>query len=106
MFSPRSMIAGAISSQGPLHFLLRDMQDAHIPAVTINNVSYSSALIVGPVPAANIPADPNRSDRLILTVFPQTGLVQTFEIDPTDANGDGLADNIFNFALQGRSAGR
>ncbi len=54
------------------------------------------------------------SPRLAFSVFPQTGLVQVFEIDPTDvltnatgaAGADGLADNIFNFAQQGMSAGR
>ena len=53
-------------------------------------------------------------DRPMLSVYPQTGLVQVFEIDPTDvvnnstgaAGADGLADNIFNFAQQGKSAGR
>jgi hypothetical protein len=100
--------------QGPLHFFLRDVQDALIPPVTVNNVNYSSGWIVGPVPAANVPADPNKGDRMIVTLFPQTGLVQTFEMDPTDVltNGtnarppDGIADNPFNLAQQGKSAGR
>jgi hypothetical protein len=51
---------------------------------------------------------------MVLTVFPQTGLVQVFEIDPTDlvnnstgaAGADGLADNLFAFAQQGKAAGR
>ena len=47
-----------------------------------------------------------RGDVLVLTLFPQTGLVQTFEIDPIDADGDGMMDNPLNFAKQGRSAGR
>jgi prepilin-type N-terminal cleavage/methylation domain-containing protein len=114
MFSSRGMVSGPIGAQGPLHFFLRDVQDALIPAVTVNNVNYSSGWIVGPVPAANVPADPNKGDRLIVTLFPQTGLVQTFEMDPTDVltNGtnagppDGIADNPFNLAQQGKSAGR
>src|SRR5262249_52180319 len=111
--SSRGMVSGPIGAQGPLHFFLRDIQDALIPAVTVNNVSYSSGWIVGPVPAANILADPNKNDRLIVTLFPQTGLVQTFEMDPTDVltNGttagppDGIADNPFSFAQRGMSAG-
>jgi hypothetical protein len=39
-------------------------------------------------------------------MFPQTGLVQTFEVDPSDANADGVVDNLFNFAQLGKSAGR
>jgi hypothetical protein len=104
MFSPRGMLTGAIAAQGPLHFLLRDLADA-----ANTNVN---PFAVGPAGSAN--PDLNKSDRLILTIFPQTGLVSTFEIDVTDnvnnntgvAPPDGLADNPFNFALQGKSAGR
>ncbi len=47
-------------------------------------------------------------------MFPQTGLVQTYELDLTDnfnnstgAQGaDGYADNVFNFAQRGMSAGK
>ena len=94
MFSPRGMVSGPIGAQGPLHFLLRDLQDATATSATPN-----AGIMVGP-------NDPNKGDRMILSVFPQTGLVQAFEIDQTDANNDGLADNIFAFAVAGKSAGR
>jgi prepilin-type N-terminal cleavage/methylation domain-containing protein len=104
MFSPRGGVSGYLSGLGPLHFLLRDLKDAA-------NTNISPLAIGGPG-SAN--PDLNTGDRMILTVFPQTGLVQVFEIDPTDAvnnstgasGADGLADNIFNFAQQGKSAGR
>jgi hypothetical protein len=118
MFSPRGMITGPIAAQGPLHFFLRDLQDATATSSFQDAAGNPcGGLIVGPDPRGPAPAgqipplqwgaqDPNNSDRLILTVFPQTGLVSTFEMDKTDANGDGLADNPFNFAQQGKSAGR
>lgn len=128
MFSARGMIAGPLVAQGPMHMMLRDIQDASLPFVYLipsgqtTPVPFSSALIVGPVPkavtssgsSAPLPKDPNIGDRLIVSLFPQTGLVQTFEIDPTDnfdlttnqPGSDGIADNVFNFAQQGRSAGR
>jgi hypothetical protein len=94
LFSPRGMLTGPIAGLGPLHFLLNNMADA----------------------AQNLtPIDPrNKGDKLIVTVFPQTGLVATFPIDPTDnvnnltgiPPGDGLADDLFNFAKQGKAAGQ
>lgn len=120
MFSPRGMVTGPLAAQGPLHFLMRDLQDATATsAFTDASGKVCGGLIVGPDPrsgAANQwgTADPNKGDRMILTVFPQTGLVQAFEIDQTDnlTNGtnagppDGLADDLFAFAKSGKSAGR
>jgi hypothetical protein len=90
MFSPRGGVSGHLSALGPLHFLIRDIRDA-TTGINPFNVAQSQTA---------------RGDVLVLTLFPQTGLVQTFEIDPTDADGNGTMDNPFNFAKQGRSAGR
>ena len=81
MYSPRGMLTGPVTALGPLHFLLNNIRDA----------------------SANLnPIDPrNTGDKLVLTVFPQTGLVATFPIDPTDANHDGFADDLFHFAKLG-----
>jgi prepilin-type N-terminal cleavage/methylation domain-containing protein len=86
MYSPRGMLTGPVAALGPLHFLLNNIRDA----------------------SANLnPIDPrNQGDKLVLTVFPQTGLVATFPIDPTDANHDGIADDLFHFAKLGRTAGQ
>ncbi len=93
MFSPRGNVTGTVSALGMLCFTLRDIRDA------TRKID---------------PADPTvQGDCLILGVTPQTGLVTTFDVDLTDnltnATGlpgpDGLADNIFNFAQRGQSAG-
>ena len=116
MFSPRGAIAGPTVALGPLHFMLRDLKDATslpiVPNYTPGNVVLPDGWIVSVT--ANTPLNPNQGDRMILTVYPQTGLVQTFEMDLTDnfnnitlaAGADGYADNPFSFAQQGRSAGR
>lgn len=109
MFSPRGSVSGYLSGLGPMHFLLRDLKDAVATSQIKDSAgNFCGALIVGPCPTANPPQtqNPNKGDMLVLSVFPQTGLVQVFEIDPTDANGDGFADNLFFFAQQGKSAGR
>lgn len=90
MFSPRGAVAGTLAGLGPLHFLIRDIRDA-TAGIDPSNLAQSQTA---------------KGDALFLALYPQTGLVQTFELDPTDANGDGIADNIFNLAQQGRSAGR
>jgi prepilin-type N-terminal cleavage/methylation domain-containing protein len=94
MFSPRGNVSGTAGALGVLCFTLRDIRDA------TNRLD---------------PAAPNlQGDTLILGVFPQTGLVQTFDADLTDAvinatglpGSDGAADNLFNFAQRGMAAGR
>jgi len=104
MFSPRGGVTGYLTALGQIHFFLRDLKDAAD--------STSNPLAVGPPGSAN--ADVTKGERMILTVFPQSGLVQVFEFDPGDlvdnntgaAVPDGLADNPFNFAQQVKTAGR
>jgi hypothetical protein len=115
MFSPRGAVSGVVAGLGPLHFLMRDLKDA--TNTTVNPWAVGAAGSANP--------DTSTGDRMILSVFPQTGLVQIFEIDPTDnytnpvsggtvspvtlpgsGGPDGFADNLFNFAQQGRAAGR
>ena len=94
MFSPRGMLTGPVAAQGPLHFLLNNLGDA---SQKLNPIALQ-----------------NRGDKLILTVFPQTGNVATFPIDPTDIvnnqtgspGPDGLADDLFHFAKIGSGAGQ
>jgi len=84
MFTPRGNVTGAVSVGGPIYFLLSDLQD---------------------VAAKLSPIDPkNRGEKLVLAVFPQTGNVQAFPIDPTDTDNDGNADDLFRFARLGSAS--
>lgn len=110
MFSPRGSVSGFVGGLGPLHFLMRSLKDATAGA---------NPWAVGGPATAN--PDQSRDDRLILSVFPQTGLVQVFEIDTTDnfanpttntpvslpgtGSPDGIADDLFALARKGKSAG-
>jgi prepilin-type N-terminal cleavage/methylation domain-containing protein len=86
MFTPRGMVEGALSARGPIYFLLNDIGDA------TRNLN---------------PIDPqNKGEKLVLAVFPQTGNVAIFPIDPTDANNDTLPDDLFRFAKLGSIAGQ
>jgi type II secretory pathway pseudopilin PulG len=86
LFSPRGTAHGALTARGPIHLLLNDLGDA--------------TQDLNPIDAKN------RGEKLVLTLFPQTGNVATFPIDPTDADNDGFADDLFRFAKQGSEAGR
>lgn len=85
MFSPRGMVTGPLSALGPIHFLLNDVQDA---TQGLNPIDSK-----------------NKGQKLILTIFPQTGNVATYPIDPTDLDGNGTADDLFRFAKLGSTAG-
>jgi prepilin-type N-terminal cleavage/methylation domain-containing protein len=94
MFSPRGMLTGPLAALGPVHFLLNDIQDA---TQGLN------------------PIDPlNKGEKMVLTIYPQTGHVATYPIDPTDAivnatgvlGADGLADDLFHFAKIGSASGQ
>ena len=109
MFSPRGNVTGTVTAFGMLMFAVRDMRDC-TPGLDPNNP-------MNPTKDFD-PANPTvQGDTLILAITPQTGLVSTYEADLTDvlintgpnagtAGADGYADNIFNFAQKGQSAGR
>lgn len=93
-FAPTGRVVEAAAVQGPLYFVLNDREDA--------------------AAGRNPIAPDNKGEKLILALFPQTGLVQTFPIDPTDvvnnttgaAGADGLADDLFKFAKMRSVAGQ
>ena len=97
MFSPRGNVTGTVAAMGAMFFVIRDLRDA--------TNGLNPAFLNGPTP---------QGDCLILAVFPQTGLVQTYDLDLTDivnnstgqSPGDGYADNPFNFAQRGMAAGK
>lgn len=111
MFSPRGGVTGPISVGGPIHFLLTDAQDA--ASLDPNDPTKPMSPIDFTPPAnSGLKGWKNRGEKLVLTIFPQTGNVQTFPIDPTDvvdnSNGnsgaDGLPDDMFRFARLGSAA--
>lgn len=93
VFSPRGLIAsGNVLAWGLLHFYLCTQEDA------IMNLNATD-------PTRDA-ADPNSGEKLILTLFPQTGNLATFPVNTFDGNGNQLADDPFSFAKTGGTAGR
>lgn len=85
MYSPRGVITGPVAAAGPIHLLLRDIQDA---TQGLN------------------PIDPAcKGEVRVLSVFPMTGHVQVYEYDPTDADANGYADTPWRYSTAGARAG-
>ncbi len=88
MFSPSGTIAGPVSALGPIYLLLRDIRD-----------------VTEGIDPKNVATGVQHRENLILAIFPQTGHVASYPIDQTDTNGDGVADDLFQFAKAGSRAG-
>ncbi len=111
MFSPRGLVAsGSVLASGLVHFYLCTQEDAELNFGVIGTASINDPSLNGP----RDPADPQSGEKLILTLFPQTGNVATFPVDTTDtvnnltraAPKDLLADDPFRNAKIGGTAGR
>lgn len=85
MFTPQGAVMGALSAFGPIHFRLGEVQD-----IRLNRD----------------PADPQALPMLYSSLFPQTGYVGTYQVDLTDSNSDGYADDPSRLARIGGTAGR
>ena len=114
MFSPRGVVFGPLAAQGLMHLYLAERKDVvfavdqgvMIPPSSGNALTRrpprfrgGAALVPGagqfdPVVAAV-------GDRLLISVFTQTGKVSTHKINATDGDNDGYADAPFLFATQG-----
>jgi prepilin-type N-terminal cleavage/methylation domain-containing protein len=104
-FSPRGSVQGAVGGLGSLSLCLRTLEDA----------TASSSINITTPPSPRDPSDPAcTGECLVVTVNPATGLVQTYPANLTDAfnnatgasGADGIVDNLFSFAQQGKAAGR
>lgn len=102
MFSPRGTVTGSAASEGILHFYITDIKAYDLFAQFLDE-NFTSAVPVVPLPAApRVPADSlggePLGDRAVLTLFTQTGAMQKNEIDPTDADANGIAEDPWRFA--------
>lgn len=111
MFTPRGLVgSGNVVASGLLNFYLCTQEDAELNTAVIGTASYTDPMVNN----VRNPADPQSGEKLILTLFPQTGNIATAPVDPTDiivnATGvsgvDGLADDPFKFAKIGATASR
>jgi type II secretory pathway pseudopilin PulG len=117
MFSPRGTVTGKAASGGLIHFYVAEMADverlANFPA---NRLAVEAPHIPAAfIPASQLPSEPASGtpplvdpmgDRVIVTLFPQTGAISSHPVDVTDVNKNGVCDDPFFFAETGEVAGK
>lgn len=115
MFSPRGVMHGPVTAQGLIHLYVAERKDVvyavdqgvMIPPLSSNPLTRRPPRFTGDVPLVPgadqfNPADALIGDRLLITIFTQTGKVSTHKINTVDSNSDGYADAPFLFAVQGK----
>lgn len=114
MFSPRGVVYGPLAAVGLMNLYLTERKDV-VKVVDVGVYTGGAPLRRLPryadvatqlaplIPGQNqfSPEDGEIGQRLLTTIFTQTGKVSTHQIDATDSDGDGYADNPFGFAAQG-----
>jgi prepilin-type N-terminal cleavage/methylation domain-containing protein len=118
MFSPRGVITGSLAARGLLHLYLGETKDV-VKTVDLGVWTSSGAAsrrfpryadVSTPlVPGGGSPGaygtfGPEEGEigqRLLTTIFTQTGKVSTHPVNAVDSDGDGFADAPFLFATQG-----
>ncbi len=120
LFSPRGVVTGPIAAAGLVHLYLAERKDV-IKAVDIGLLIGGSQVPRPPVNSAAPPLVPGQNQfgpqdpigqRLVISIFTQTGKVSSHQIDLTDAfnnvtgasGSDGYADNPFHYATQGEAS--
>ena len=113
MFSPRGTVTGSIAASGLINFYLTERKDVlrtvnfgvvvggtATPRSPVNS-NYPDTL-PPPVPGQNqFDSDNQIGQRLGVTLFTQTGKISTHEINATDSDANGYADNPFQYATSG-----
>ena len=117
MFSPRGTVTGRAASSGLIHFYLAEAADVE----RLNSLNIYR--IPSDTPYGTADGDDVIGDRILVTVFPQTGAISSHPINPTDiydpadldgdgVTGDGVtpepdnrADDPYYYAETGEVAG-
>lgn len=96
--SPNGTVSGPLTGAGPIMLYVCSRDDVDrlrsIP-------SYSIGSIPGDFENYNNPDAPS-SERKVVTLIPQTGLLYTSDINGVDADNNGYADNPFSYARAGK----
>lgn len=100
--SPSGTVTGPLNGSGPIYLYLCHRDDVdRMRAMT----GYAAGLIPGDFENGTVaPYGPDHpsSERKIVCIIPQTGLVYIAPVNGVDANNDGWADDPFSLARAGR----
>ena len=100
--SPSGTVTGPLNGSGPIYLYLCHRDDVdRTRALT----GYAAGLIPGDFENGSVaPYGPDHpsSERKIVCIIPQTGLVYIAAVNGVDANNDGWADDPYSLAREGR----
>ena len=109
--SPNGTVSGAISGSGAIYLYLCHIDDVD-RLRSMSGYPSSAALTLAPtylIPgdfengtAAPYGPDHPSSERKLVCIIPQTGLVYIAPVNGADADNDGWADDPYSFAREGR----
>ena len=109
--SPNGTVSGAISGSGAIYLYLCHIDDVDRMR-SMTGYPASAALTLAPtylIPgdfengtAAPYGPDHPSSERKLVCIIPQTGLVYIAPVNGADADNDGWADDPYSFAREGR----
>lgn len=114
MFSPRGVVTGPLAAFGLLHLYLAEKKDVvfaqdqgvMVPPVTGTLTRRPPRFGTNPalVPGADqFGPEDQIGQRLLVSVFTQTGKVSVHQVNTVDSDSDGYADSPFSFATQGEA---
>lgn len=114
LFSPRGVVTGPLAAAGLIHLYVGERKDVikvaevgvyagGAPVRRLPRYADIAAQLAPLVPGQNQfgPEDGEIGQRLLITIFTQTGKVSTHQVNATDSDGNGYADAPFSFASQG-----
>jgi prepilin-type N-terminal cleavage/methylation domain-containing protein len=97
MFSPRGTLTGKAATSGLIHFYVSEAADVE----RLNAANISS--IPSDTPFGT--TDDVIGDRIIVTVFPQTGAISSHPVNPTPSTNNKIAADPYYYAETGEVAG-
>lgn len=106
--SPNGTVSGALSGAGPIYLYVcprEDVDRMRSMLSTANGGVYGSDYSPGKIPGDfenDYGPDHPSSERRVICIIPQTGLVYIANVNGADADKDGWADDPYSFARDGR----
>ncbi|MFO1008390.1 MAG: hypothetical protein U0929_20700 [Planctomycetaceae bacterium] len=106
--SPNGTVTGALSGAGPIYLYVcprEDVDRMRAMLSTANGGIYGSDYLPGKIPGDfenGYGPDHPSSERRVICIIPQTGLVYIANVNGADADKDGWADDPYSFARDGR----